>query len=263
MRSTDESIEYFQNSYTTAKESSYFDKTKKREICNLEMEFVNSLVTERGSVLDVGSGDGSFAQAAFEDGWTSYALDPAGPEREETVDGRSLRMMRGILADLERDARFNLITMWDVVEHLERPLDLILDSKNHLVPGGWLVIETGNFQSTGKVLGRKNWWCYQYDHRWYFNPTSLQELLARAGFSRFRLCRQTLRPWVGGDGKYKGPSRRNYLLRSFKRPWKTLRNVDEFKQLAALSREYPDTANLQIFALAAQLDGNIVRQGQR
>ena len=61
MLGTNESIEYFEKKYATAENGSYYDKTKKREICALQMEFVNSLLAKRGSLLDVGSGDGTFA----------------------------------------------------------------------------------------------------------------------------------------------------------------------------------------------------------
>lgn len=253
LRSANESKDYFQKNYTTTEEGSYFDKTKKREICALEIEFVNSLVTDRRSLLDVGSGDGTFVEMAFERGWTAYGVDPAGPEKEEMVDGRSLRLLKGTSADLGGDARFDVITMWDVVEHLEKPLDLIADCKNRLVPGGWLVLETGNFQSTGRVLAGKKWWCYQSDHRWYFTPTSLRKVLMLAGFSKFRLCKRTFRPWTREEGHYEGPSVRSFLLGTIKRPWRALRNMDQFKQLATLSRAYPESATLQIFSLAAQV----------
>ena len=110
MRGTNESIDYFKKNYTTAEEDSYFDKSKKSEICTMQMEFVNSLFNERGSLLDVGSGDGTFAKVAFEDGWTSCGLDPAGPEEEESADGRRLRLFSGTLSDLGDDALFDVIT---------------------------------------------------------------------------------------------------------------------------------------------------------
>ena len=231
---------------------SYFGKAKKREICALEMEFVNSLVPARGSLLDVGSGAGTFVEVAFECGWDAYGVDPAGPEIEESAEGRVLRLFSGTLADLKKDARFDVVTMWDVVEHLERPLELIVECKDRIVPGGWLVIETGNFHSTGRVLGGKEWWGYQHDHRWYFSPGTLQKLLRSAGCVNFRLCERTLRPWVKKAGNFEGPSKLSYLLATAKRPWKTFKNIDEFKRLSALRRRYPDSANLQIFTLAAQ-----------
>lgn len=252
-RDEDESIEYMKERYETAEEGSYFDKTRRRKISALELEFVNSLVAERGTLLDVGSGDGTFAKVAFEDGWTSCGLDPAGPEEEETADSRRLRLFSGTLSDLGDDARFDVITMWDVVEHLERPLDLIVGCKNRLVPGGWLVLETGNFQSRARVLGGKNWYLYVTDHRWYFTPSTLHEVLKLSGFSQFRLCKQILRPWAVDIGIYKGPSMRSYFFSSCKRPWKVLRNINEFKQLTTLSSTYPDTAHLSLFTLAAQV----------
>jgi 2-polyprenyl-3-methyl-5-hydroxy-6-metoxy-1,4-benzoquinol methylase len=252
-RSTDESVEFFEKNYSLTEEDSYFDKSKKREVCAMEIEFLNSLVPARGRLLDTGSGNGTFAEVAFEDGWTSYGLDPAGPEIEEHADGRQLRLQKGVHSDLDVDEQFDVITMWDVVEHLERPLDVIDECKSRLTPGGWLVLETGNFQSTGRILGGQNWWCFQSDHRWYFTPRSLEEILKRSGFSNFHLCKQTLRPWVKKEEVYHGPSVWSYLVKTLKRPWKLPNNVNEFRLLAGLARAYPETANIQIFTLAAQL----------
>lgn len=252
VRGAEESLQFFRKNYAASEGGSYFDKTSKRELCVLEIEFVNSLVAERGSLLDVGSGDGTFAEVASEQGWNSCGVDPAGPEKDESSDGKRFRLLNGAVSDLEEDARFDVITLWDVVEHLERPLELIADCRKRLAPDGWLVLETGNFQSTGRVLAGKGWWCYQNDHRWYFTPKSLREMLKRLGFSKFRLCEKTLRPWVGETGNYRGPAVQSYLLSSIKRPWNVFRNANEFRQLTALSRACPDTAHLQIFTLAAQ-----------
>ena len=49
-------------------------------------------------------------------------------------------------AELEKGS-FDLITMWDVVEHVPEPRDLLEQARELLKPGGLLVIETQNVNS--------------------------------------------------------------------------------------------------------------------
>src|SRR5690606_14069994 len=138
-----------------------------------------------GRMLNVGCGAGIFARAAFKEGWSVCGVDPAATPEADQEDGRSLTLIQGLLDAVPSGQTFDVITLWDVVEHLERPRDLLSACKDYLAPGGWLVMETGNFLSTGRIVEDANWWCYQHDHRWYFSPKTLESLLRDIGFSDF------------------------------------------------------------------------------
>lgn len=252
-RDAEESRRFFQASYAEGQEGTYFDKSVKREIASLELEFLDVVRPAKGTLLDVGSGDGTLAELAFKDGWSVDAVDPAGPLRDETSAGGWLRLRNGTLADIDQNARFDAITLWDVIEHVEKPLDLIADCRHRLGPGGWLVIETGNFGSTARVTGGRTWWGFQLDHRWYFNPATLERLLRQAGFDEFRLCGRMLRPWGVTDGGYGGPSALLHLIAALRSPWRIPGILGDYRDLVSLGRRYPKTAGLEIFALAARI----------
>lgn len=253
VRSTDESAEYFADNYANAEQGTYFDKDKKRAICEMEMEYIESLTQAKGRLLDIGSGDGSFCESAYNFGWTAYGLDPAGPTRHEQSATGELCLINGDLSNLQTDHKFDVITMWDVVEHLENPLNIIDACKNYLRQDGWLILETGNFQSVDRVKSGNNWWCYQKDHRWYFTPSALSDAIKTVGFKNISICEKTLRPWVNSSGKFRGPSGLEFVKRSIRRPWLLPANLAEFRDLTKLSKSFPDFAHLSIFALAAQI----------
>jgi len=221
VRSISESSEYFGDQYATAVVDSYFDKEKKSAICALELEFVESLITALGKIIfDFGSGDGTFCRLAAKAGWKAWGVDPAGPvETFQDPSGGSV-CLANEFDNIDGQLKFDAITMWDVVEHLEKPLELIEKVKILLNRGGWLVIETGNFQSTARIQSGPNWWGYQLDHRWYFTPQTITKLLAQAGFGEVRVCNRTLRPWVSATGEYRGPQKLQYLKAVVKNPLK-------------------------------------------
>ena len=246
-RRVDESVTFFEASYAKQKEGTYFDPSRKRQICEVELGFLATLRDKPTTLLDIGCGDGVFIDMAAEAGWSAMGLDPAATPRKGPPE-----IIRGTLDDLPGGLRFDAITLWDVVEHLEEPLSVIEACRERLNPGGWLVMESGNFLSVDRVTSGKGWWAYQFDHRWYFSPDTLRELLRRAGFASFALHDSTPRPWIDGTGHYAGPSASAYVKRSIKRPWRVLENKAEFDDLQALARSHPDTAGLNIFVLGAR-----------
>lgn len=247
-----ESVDYFTGEYAAERPGTYFDGPSKRGIAVLEMDFVDTLGIVPGRLLDVGSGNGTFCAVAFERGWTAVGVDPAGPDRETAREGRSCRLVRGHLDAVEPTARFEAVTLWDVVEHLDTPLAAIEACAARLAPGGWLVVETGNYASIGRVVRQGRWWGYQHDHRWYFTPRTLERILRSAGFVEFRLCPRSLRPSAAAMGPYAGPSRLGYLRKALRTPRAAGRFYREARDLAHLARHDPATARLAVFALAAR-----------
>jgi 2-polyprenyl-3-methyl-5-hydroxy-6-metoxy-1,4-benzoquinol methylase len=78
---------------------------------------------------------------------------------------------------------FDLITMWDVVEHVVDPRALLRRAKQLLAPGGLLVIETQDIESPfARALGPR-WHHYKHaEHIYHFTPTTVTALLDDVGF---------------------------------------------------------------------------------
>jgi SAM-dependent methyltransferase len=78
---------------------------------------------------------------------------------------------------------FDLITMWDVVEHVVDPRALLGRARELLKPDGLLVLETQNIDSAfARVLGPR-WHHYKHrEHIYHFTPATIRSLLRSAGF---------------------------------------------------------------------------------
>jgi SAM-dependent methyltransferase len=149
-----------------------------------------------GRVLDVGCAAGFFLRVMQEKGWDVTGIEPSDAirSRAEELVGKQ-RIRGGRLEDARFPAAsFDLVTMWDVIEHLPDPLLVLAEVRRVLVPEGRLVLETQNVASlTARLLGRR-WQHYKHaEHLFHFDPRTLASTLERAGFEVLEN-----RPWRAG-----------------------------------------------------------------
>ncbi len=250
-RSTDESIQEFDLNYRAqgGRLSDYFNPNRKREIALLEYEFISQLDASGKRLLDIGAGSGVFAEVAAENGWTVTAIDPA-LDLNRLTENKMITPIRGNMDELQNKELFDVVTMWDVIEHVATPIEMIINATAHLKSGGWLVIETGNYKSADRVEGGIQHWIYQLDHRWYFSPESIAQILRKIGLSEFTNSNKALRPGWSGNTDYMGPSRAILLKTIAKTPLKILTHISIFRTLLK-AKKWP-MANIGIFAVAAR-----------
>ncbi len=184
----------------SAKERGYTDyrsdeplylKTYRRRLAVVRRHFARP-----GRVLDVGCAAGYFLRVMREEGWQVTGLEPSDairPHAERLLGAEHVH--RGLLGEaaLERGS-FDLVTMWDVIEHIPDVVGAVREVHRLLRPGGRFLIETQNVDSrAAKVLG-KRWQHYKHaEHIYHFNAATLGEVLRRGGFE---VLENT--PWLGG-----------------------------------------------------------------
>jgi 2-polyprenyl-3-methyl-5-hydroxy-6-metoxy-1,4-benzoquinol methylase len=132
-------------------------------------------------LLDVGAHVGVFVEVAQERGWDAWGLEPSlwAVERGRQ---RGLNMIQGTLRDAELDSEsFDLVTMWDVVEHLFDPAAEIHQVARLLKPGGIFCVHTIDIDSPFARLMGKRWpWLVEM-HLYFFSPKTLGALVEKAG----------------------------------------------------------------------------------
>jgi len=93
------------------------------------------------------------------------------------------RVHAGVLTeDVFPGLKFDLITLFDVVEHVEDPIALLDLARRRLHPGGCILLETQNVSSWfARLLGIR-WQHYKFhEHLYHFDPRTVRALLQRAG----------------------------------------------------------------------------------
>lgn len=151
-----------------------------------------------GRALDVGCAAGYFLEVLRGEGWDVLGLEPSDSIRATAQERLGTdAVIGGTLAeaDLER-ASFDLISLWDVLEHLPDPANALARCRELLRPEGVLVLETQNVASAFARLLGPRWQHFKHrEHLAHFDPTTLARALGSAGF-------EVLRMGPRGGGKY-------------------------------------------------------------
>jgi 2-polyprenyl-3-methyl-5-hydroxy-6-metoxy-1,4-benzoquinol methylase len=132
-------------------------------------------------LLDVGAHVGVFVEVAQECGWDAWGIEPS---RWAVEQGRKhgLNMIQGTLRDAELDSEsFDVVTMWDVVEHLTDPASEICEVARILKPGGVFCVHTMNVESPFARLMGKRWPWWVEMHLFFFSPKTLSAIVEKAG----------------------------------------------------------------------------------
>lgn len=138
------------------------------------------------SILDIGSGRGFmlyYLKKYF--GFNRTAGSQISKHAYEFSRGRlGLEIYdKDIIAMDFGGFKFNIVSMWHVLEHLPQPEDYIKYTYDILREKGFLIIEVPNFSSWTRRLTGKYWLGLDLKHHiTHFNPVTLSNLLASSGF---------------------------------------------------------------------------------
>ncbi|MBF0369284.1 MAG: class I SAM-dependent methyltransferase [Magnetococcales bacterium] len=146
-------------------------------------------------VLDVGCGGGAFPKAAADLGYEVVGIEPSRWLAEWGREQYQLDIRPGVLAEQNFEPHtFDLITLWDVIEHLTDPGESLERIRGLLKPGGLLVVNFPDDASLARRLMGWKWPFFLSVHLIYFTPKTLTRLLNDRGFeaSRVRPYWQTL-----------------------------------------------------------------------
>ena len=180
---------YYGDRYKAIKSSShefYSTDLNKKSYSLLLDEFEKSRKTNK--IIDAGCGFGAFLIEAKKRGWDCYGTEYA----QESVDYcHSIGLEKVIVGGLENkifeNNEFDVITSFEVIEHLTDIKTYLSDIKKRLRVGGVIYLTTPNFNSLNRYYERTNWRVIEYPaHLSYFTKSSLNKILTGNGFSLYK-----------------------------------------------------------------------------
>ncbi|CAN5184637.1 hypothetical protein BH11CYA1_BH11CYA1_33780 [soil metagenome] len=138
------------------------------------------------SLLDVGSAIGLFRAAAAEYGLSHYGIDVSSDAIEHCKNnGFGYDSWLGSIFDIEKHAKpnqkFNIITLWDVIEHIGNHVDAFKLVDKFLADDGVIVIRTPNLECIEAAILGDMYYSYKLDHTSYFSVRSLNSLFEQVG----------------------------------------------------------------------------------
>lgn len=144
-----------------------------------------------GRLLDFGCGGGAFLKRMADRGWQVTGLDASVGAGRAVQEELGLTVLSGSLPHPDlAPCSFDVVTMWQSLEHVHRPLAVLREAYRLLVPGGKLIVATPNIESVPFYWFGPDWFGLDLPrHLTHFTPKSLREMLETAGF-RVGLLRQ-------------------------------------------------------------------------
>lgn len=141
-------------------------------------------------LLDVGCANGQFLEYTSRFGIDSIGIDISS---EMVEAGRQAGLNCQVKDLFEMTGSFDMLTYWDVIEHVPDPRAVLEKTRELLAPGGEVVIQTPCTGMVSELFG-DNWLYYlPVQHLHLFSQDSLFKLLSETGFSvvswvRFGSC---------------------------------------------------------------------------
>jgi 2-polyprenyl-3-methyl-5-hydroxy-6-metoxy-1,4-benzoquinol methylase len=146
--------------------------------------YLQSLIPEFGvgddMVLDIGCGPGYFLSYLKDKGINGRGLE-VNPFCVSFCNETGLNVADVQLED-EADETYSLITMFDVLEHLDKPVELFQIAKKKLRPGGYLLAYTPNIHSVSThLMGGEHNMLAVFNHLCFYDNQSLKFLADKSG----------------------------------------------------------------------------------
>jgi 2-polyprenyl-3-methyl-5-hydroxy-6-metoxy-1,4-benzoquinol methylase len=136
-----------------------------------------------GRLLDVGFGDGRFLDAVKRLGWKTTGTEIA--HSAASLGAAMHARIVGELEALKEGPLFDVITFFDVLEHLPKPAHALRQARARLRQNGLVVVTMPNLWGTTSVLAGPYWPYYDfaaYGHIHHLAPRHIRMLVRRAGF---------------------------------------------------------------------------------
>ncbi len=154
-------------------------KTSQRRLRHIEK------FAQPGRMIDVGCAAGFFASEAQKRGWQVEGLDVSSFAVDYTRATVGIDAHHGSLTEVDLpESAYDLVTMYDVIEHVPDPKAYVQRVAELLRPGGIFELATPDVGSFPARLTGKRWIGYKLseEHVYYFSIKTLTRMLDEAGF---------------------------------------------------------------------------------
>ena len=132
----------------------------------------------------MGCASGFFLVEARERGWDGVGVDVAPAMTAVARERFGLGARTGTFASAPLDGSFDLVTMWDYIEHATDPVADLRRAAASLRPGGVLALSTGDAGSaSARIMGSRWHLLTPHHHNFFFRRSDLRRLLSEAGLA--------------------------------------------------------------------------------
>lgn len=173
-----------EKAYAKGTDQKYFEQLRERtRLFRNSVELIERYRKLPGKLLDIGANAGIFLNTAKESGWQVEGLEPSKWACKEAKKRFGIKINSGYFEKNKyRSNSFDVITMWDVLEHYLNPLEQLVRARKLLKKNGILALSTINIDSWFSKLLRSHWTWMIRVHLWYFTSKTLVRMVKKAGY---------------------------------------------------------------------------------
>jgi 2-polyprenyl-3-methyl-5-hydroxy-6-metoxy-1,4-benzoquinol methylase len=171
--------------YTQGDDPTYVSQLAARErTFAASLGEIERLAGGKGRLLDIGTAAGAFVAAAAKQGWDAQGCEPNAWLADWGARHYGIRIRQGSVFDQPYEpGSFDVVTLWDVIEHTPDPRAVLEHCATLLKPGGVLVVNYPDIGSwIARALGRR-WLFLTSVHLWYFDRRTIRRILERTGYA--------------------------------------------------------------------------------
>lgn len=143
----------------------------------LKTNMIKKYGTHRKTLLDFGAGTGDFLLAAKESGWSVTGVEP-----NQGARMRSREKKMELLPNISNvgSSKFQVITLWHVLEHIQDLENQIEVLREHLEEDGIMLVAVPNYKSFDASYYKEFWAAFDTPrHLWHFSRNSIHILFSR------------------------------------------------------------------------------------
>lgn len=154
---------------------SFLYQTVKKITLAQKVKKISKQHPKKGRLLDVGAGTADFLIKAKSKGWHISGVEP-------NTKARALAKLKGInlMPNIKQlqEQKFDVITLWHVLEHIPNLEETVKNLENLLKPNGILVIAVPNYKSYDAQFYQEFWAAYDVPrHVWHFSKESFKHII--------------------------------------------------------------------------------------
>jgi SAM-dependent methyltransferase len=173
--------EFYTSNHTVQAEVVESDLQFYIKLYNLGLDTIANIVPDENnlSILDIGCSSGIFLDVATKRNWETYGIE-LNRKEAELAKKKNHIIYSEIIEKLDINLKFNVITMWDVFEHIKNGETFLKEVIKHLAPGGVIFMQIPSSASLAASIMHEN--CNMFDgmeHVNLYSYNSLKVLLER------------------------------------------------------------------------------------
>jgi 2-polyprenyl-3-methyl-5-hydroxy-6-metoxy-1,4-benzoquinol methylase len=147
----------------------------------LRFKFIQKFI-KSGKLFDLGAGWGHFMLAGKELGYDVYGVEISEQPYLYCVNDLELPVDHIDFFEMDEAKKFDLITMWDVLEHIDKADEFLAKCAKLTKPNGYLFLQVPQIDSYFAKRHKDNWKMMGLDHVNYFGKETITKILERNGY---------------------------------------------------------------------------------